>query len=299
MGRLNITKSILSITDPGTHLIPGDDELGRKLSRDCNTFAADLKRRRPDKFGFWASLPLPDVGSSLVELAYTLDELHADGICLLTNHHGRYLGDELFEPIYAELNRRKATVFIHPTQPCKAHDGGTGCTSAMPLPKYPTGMFEFLFDTARAVINLFLSKTVERYPNITFIVPHAGGGLPPLIERFASIATLISGSLLISPTGSANSAQGMVLSSDTVKETFKRQFFFDLAGFTFPDQIHGLLRYVDSSRLLFGSDYCYTPSSIAVMLVEKMDQELVSIFEDTKIRDDILFFNAQKLLTRG
>jgi 6-methylsalicylate decarboxylase len=223
MAQLNITKSILSISSPGTFLIPNDSAAARKLSRECNDFAAELISRRPKQFGFWASLPLPDIDGSLEEIAYALDELKADGVTLHTNSHGIYLGDKTFDPIFNELNRRKANVFIHPTTPCINH----GQTPAAPLPQYPSPMCEFLFDTARIVINLFISGTIARCPDITFIIPHAGGTLPPLIERFTAFTSIIP------------SAQELKLSSEVVKETFGKQFYFDLAGMPFPDQIHG------------------------------------------------------------
>jgi len=120
MERCNISKSILSISSPGTHLYPGagNDEAAQKLARRCNEYLAKIKRRRPEKFGFFATLPLPYVQGSFEEIAYALDELNADGFCVLSNHHGIYIGNAIYEPIWAELSRRKAKVFMHPTIPC-------------------------------------------------------------------------------------------------------------------------------------------------------------------------------------
>lgn len=281
MQKLSITKSILSITSPGTHITPGDDASGRQLTRDCNEYAADLVSRRPARFGFWATLPLPDVAGSLDEITYALDKLHADGIALETNHHGKYLGDAAFDPVFAALERRKATVLIHPTGPCIAHSNGPG--AAVPLPQYPSPMFEFFFDTARAVVNLFLSGTIARCPNVTFILSHGAGALPPIVERFTSFATSILGLEL-------------KINSDMVKETLQRQFYLDLAGFVFPDQIHGVLRYVGPDRLLYGSDYPYTPAKGVEMLAEKMEQGFKGVFPEEQTRRAVLVGNAQKLL---
>lgn len=283
MQELSITKSILSITSPGTHITPGEDASGRKLTRDCNKYAAGVVSRHPTKFGFWATLPLPDVAGSLDEIAYALDELHADGIGVETNHHGKYLGDAAFDTVFAELERRKATVFIHPTGPCIAHSSGP--QAAVPLPQYPSPMFEFFFDTARAVTNLFLSGTVARCPNVTFILSHGAGALPPIVERFTSFATSILGLEL-------------ELNSDILKETMRRQFYLDLAGFVFPDQIHGVLRYVGPDRLLYGSDYPYTPAKTVELLMGKMELGLKDLFPEEKTRRAILLGNAQKLLAK-
>jgi 6-methylsalicylate decarboxylase len=280
----SITKSILSISSPGVYFAYSGSPEPHKLARQCNEFAADIARRRPNEFGFWADLPLPDVARSLEEIPYALDTLHADGFALKTNHHGTYLGDKAFDDVFDELERRRATVFIHPTTPCLNQAGSCdGHIKVNFLPQFPNPVFEFLMDTSRALINLFLSGTVARCPNITFVIPHAGGALPPMVQRFCSFATDILGS-------------DVAISSDIVKETFKRQFYFDLAGFPFPDQIHGLLRYVGPQQLLYGSDYPFTPPKAVAALAEKMRVGLEELFPDEEVRWAIYVGNAKRLL---
>lgn len=281
MKDLSISRSIISISSPGVYF--GDVDACRKLTRQCNEFARDLAKRRPKEFGFWAALPLPDVPGTLEEIKYAADALNADGFALETNHHGTYLGDAAFDDIFTELNRRKSIVFIHPTTPCVMHAGSHSHSAVTVLPQFPNPMFEFLFDTARALINLFLSGTIERCPDITFVIPHAGGALPPVIQRFCSFATDILGS-------------EVNISSQIVRETFKRQFYFDLAGFPFPDQIHGLLRFVPPEKLLYGSDYPFTPAKGVEMLAQKMEAGLEEIFSDASVRTAIYSGNAKRLL---
>lgn len=283
MKQINISKSIISISSPGTNLKHDNIELARSLTRQCNDYAADLVSRHPEKFGFWASLPLPDVQSSLDEISYVFDKLHANGITMETNHHGTYLGDKSLDAVFDELNRRHATMFIHPTTPCLSSCHGHGPTPCAPLSHMPNPMFEFMFDSARAVINLFLSGTIARCPNITFVIPHAGGALPPLIERFTSFAHLIAGDAS--------------LTSDVVKETFAKQFYFDLAGMSFPDQVHGLLRFVGKDRLLYGSDCPFTPDKAVFGLAEAMESGMKEwSSEDVKA---VLLDNAYRLLAKS
>lgn len=283
MQEANITKSILSITSPGTHLDPNDDALARNLTRRCNEFAADLKRRHPAKFGFWASLPLPDIAGSLAEIEYALDTLNADGVSVLTNAHGVYLGDEMLEPVFRALNQRNATIFVHPTSPCIR--SGDTLRPAAPLTQYPNPMFEFFFDTARAVVNLFISGTMETVPNITIILSHAGGALPPLVARFSEFATAIL-------------RLDVNIDTESVKQTLRSQFYFDLAGFVFPDQIQGLLPYVDASRITYGSDYPYTPQSGVLGLAQLMNQELPQVLTGPDDVSKIYTENAQAILSR-
>lgn len=282
MKKFNISKSVLSISSPGTFLTPGDDAAARILTRQCNDYAAKLHSQH-SSLGFWASLPLPNVEDTLKEIAYALDTLKADGVTIETNHHGTYLGDPSLDRIFDELNRRRAKVFIHPTSPCMKSCHGHGPTPAVTLTQFPNPMFEFMFDTVRAVINLFLTGTIARCPDITFIIPHAGAALPPIIERFTAFSSLIGGS--------------RTLSSQEVKDAFAHQFYFDLAGCPFPDQIWGLLRYVGTDRLLYGSDYPFTPQSAVDMLATRMTTEMERIWGKEE-RRAILFGNARKLLDK-
>ena len=233
-------------------------------------------------------MPLPDVEGALDELSYALDELHADGVALLTNNHGYYLGDKIFEPLFAELNRRSATVFVHPTTPCMlglSHNAG-GCVNATPLPQYPFPIFEFFFDTVRAIINLFYSGTITRYPNITYIFSHCGGVIPPLVERFSSIP-----SLLPSPVYDKD------VSPENVKTALKSsQFYFDLAGWSFPDQLKGLLPFVSTTQLLYGSDFPFTSLSGVRTLKKRVSEGLKDLFPDEEDRRLIYGGNAKRLL---
>jgi 6-methylsalicylate decarboxylase len=280
MEELNISKSIISISSPGTHLTEGDDAAARSLTRQCNDYAAELSSQHPS-LGFWASLPLPNVNDALQEISYIFDTLKADGIALETNYHGIYLGDSSLDIIFNELNLRRPKVFIHPTTPCMQAIHGRGPTPAATLTQFPSPMFEFMFDSARAVMNLFFSGTVARCPNVSFIIPHAGAVLPPIIERFTSFTTLIGGD--------------QKLTNQLIKDTFAKQFYFDLAGFPFPDQIWGLLRFIKTDRLLYGSDYPFTPSKVVIKLAEIMAAEMGKIWSEEEKRA-ILVGNASRLL---
>ena len=172
MDRHGIETALLSMSSPGVHF--GDDTAARRLAREVNEDAAGVVADHPDRFGFFASLPLPDVDGTLDEIAYAIDDLGADGVVLMTNAQGMYLGDESLEPVFAELDRRRAVVFLHPTSPVCWEQSALG---------RPRPMVEYIFDTARTVTDLLMSGVLERYPNLTVIVPHCGGALPVLADR--------------------------------------------------------------------------------------------------------------------
>jgi predicted TIM-barrel fold metal-dependent hydrolase len=290
----NVSKSMLSISSPGTHIVPGNDELGRNLTRECNAYAADLKKRYSDKFGVWAALPLPDVEASLAEIDRAVEE-GCDGFGLMTNYHGNYVGGAALDPVFDKLNEIGATVFIHPTKPCiklSSETSSAQTTDALPLgQQYPIPVFEFFFDTARAVINLFGTGTVDRCPNMKFIIPHAGGALPPLMTRFIQFSSVVPG--------------GRILDATTVRKQLDEQFYFDLAGFAFDGESGGngqVKAFVEGfnisyERLLYGSDFPFTQTPYVKMFADRMRIGLESLFSG-KEREAIYHDNAVALLNK-
>ncbi|GKZ30311.1 hypothetical protein AbraIFM66950_008648 [Aspergillus brasiliensis] len=234
MDKLNISKSILSITSPGTYLKNDDDELAIQITRQTNDEMADICAKYPTRFGFFAALPLPNVEGSLKEIDRAL-ELGAAGFAIMTNAQGYYPGDPKLDSVFAKLNERKAVIFMHPTECCTP--GHAGVPKA--LDQYPTPMMEYFFDTTRAV------------------------------------------------TDSPSSAR--------VKELFRTRFYFDLAGFPFPDLIKGYLTVGEPGRLLYGSDYPYTPEKACIALSERMEAGLREHFDEDMIKK-IYSGNAQEIL---
>ena len=289
MDKTGVSKAMLSVSTPGIHLVSGNDQLARKLARDCNHYAADLKKRLPDRFGYFASLPLPDVEGCLAEIPQAIAE-DCDGFVVMTNGHGHYLGDPRFDPIFDELNRRKALLFIHPTTPrcpCSPEAMANGQPAVMATPfsgRWPNPMLEFLFDTARVVSNLFLSGTMRRCPDLKIILPHLGGAFPPLLSRWTNFSSLVPGPWEGVP-------------EEEVRAAFTKQIWFDMAGFPFPSQIRGLMEGVgvSHSRLMYGSDFPFTGPDGVQRLLQDMDQGVKGMFDEEQIKD-LYHRNAERLL---
>ncbi|KAJ5788571.1 hypothetical protein N7457_003561 [Penicillium paradoxum] len=281
MEKLKIKKSVLSMSSPGTHLTPGNDEEARCITRRANEDMSKICAENPNHFLFFASLPLPDVDGSLAEIDYALDHLGAVGFQILTSSHGIYPGDPRFDRVFDRLSKRKTIVFLHPTT-CLIRRGDKSLEKVAPLPGVAAPIMEFMFDSTRSLMSLLTSGTVERCPGITFVSCHCGAALPPIMQRIAEFS-----SMLPSP--------GKEISGEKIKLLLRTRFYFDLAGVPFPDQIHGLLRLVDSSRLLYGSDYPYTPAALAESLANRVDEGLRSQFGLDTARQ-ILLENAKALL---
>ncbi|MBE8591937.1 amidohydrolase [Pseudomonas sp. MAFF 301449] len=273
MDNLGIQTSMLSISAPGLHF--GDDQAARKLARYCNEEGAKAVHAHPDRFGLFAVLPLPDVEGSIIELDYALDVLHADGVVLETNFHGLYLGDERLERLFSLLNQRKTTLFIHPTDP---HCPCCQDNKALKPLNYPSPMMEYMFETTRAVFNLILSGTLDRYPDIKVIVPHAGAAVPILAERVAAFGAFVLEHKPEKP----------------LHESLRR-LYYDLAGFPESVALDALLKIADPTHLLYGSDWPFTPEPLAKNLVTKLDETpLIS----TSLHNAIMRNNALAMFPR-
>ena len=233
-----IDLAVVSISTPGVHF--GDDAAARALAGRVNEYMAGLKRDRPDRFGGFASLPLPDVDGSLEQLAYALDVLELDGVSLMSNAGGTYLGDARFDPVFEELQRRGAVVFVHPAASPDpiAHSLGL-----------PDALLDYPVDTSRAIAKLHYSNTFARTPDVEYVFSHAGGTIPFLASRFAIVDAMdvIPGADERGPF------------TDTVP-----RLHWDTAS-AFGDPVLRMLRSVTGlDNVVFGTDYPYPHDEISI-----------------------------------
>ena len=237
-----IETGILSMpARPG--MVFGDPVAARKLCRDSNVYMGQLRRAHPGRFGFFAALPLPDIEGSLIELAYALDTLKADGIGAWSSYGTKYLGDPIFEPLWTELERRKATVFTHPTD-------AACCVN--PVPVMSETIVEFAADTTRTIGSLVFSGTAAKFPSIAFIFSHGGGNMPYVIDRFHN--------QMDSPKSAALVPNGV--------ESALRKFYYDTAFASAAAPMAALTKLIPISQIVFGSDYPYNPGAKTVAELE-------------------------------
>ena len=227
-----IALSMTSITSPGIYF--GDMSFTRDLARRINEYCAHLMSDYPHRFGSFAVLPLPDVDAALTELEYALDTLKLDGVGLLTHTGDYYLGDTRYNTLYEELNRRKTVVYTHPEVP--GFDA--------PLLGLPPMTLEFVFDTTRMAANLIYSGTMERYPDIRFILSHGGGTAPYLAMRIFGTAMFNQDLQEKAPEGAIN---------------YLKRFYYDVAASASPFALPSLLALAEPSHVLFGTDYPFMP----------------------------------------
>ncbi|KFG95336.1 amidohydrolase [Burkholderia paludis] len=245
MDSVGTATGVLSLTAPGVKGWHGREK--RDIARKVNDYTAEVVAKHPTRFGNFATLPLPDVDGALAEIGYAFDTLNVDGVVLLSNYDGVYLGDAAFEPVWAELNRRNAVAFIHPSMPPLAQMAGL-----------PGPMLDYPFDTTRTAVQLVLNGVVSRYPNVRIILSHAGGFLPYAAYRVAQVAPL---------------ARNDVPAADGVLDLL-RSFYFDTA-LSSPSALPSLAAFAKPDRILFGSDFPYAPAPISAMFTAEQDGSTV------------------------
>jgi 6-methylsalicylate decarboxylase len=241
-----IDMAVPSISTPGVHF--GDDSAARALARRVNEYLAEIKRDRPDRFGAFGAVPLPDIEGSLEQIAYAFDVLELDGVSLLTNAGGSYLGDSRFDPIFAELQRRSATVFVHPTASPDpiAHTLGL-----------PDSLLDYPVDTSRAIAKLHYSNTFARTPDVKYLFAHAGGTIPFVASRFA----------IVDEMNVIPGAEERGAFADTLPRVY-----WDTAS-AFGDPVLHMLRSVTGlDNVVFGTDYPYPSNAISIGGLRKLER---------------------------
>jgi predicted TIM-barrel fold metal-dependent hydrolase len=256
MNRQGIAIAINSVSAPGIYF--GDNNFSQKLARKCNEISASIVNKHQNRFGAFAVLPLPDIEASVVELEYALDTLKLDGVALLTNFGGIYIGDVYYDDLFNELNRRKAVVFVHPSVPP---------LDALPMIIKPA-VLEFVFDTTRAIANLIHRGATKRFPDIRFIFSHGGGTVPFITWRIS-------------------------FGNKKIINQLKR-FYYDTAVSATPYTLSSLLSLVEPTHVLYGSDYPFLPERV----VKTMNEGLQNYDFERETLTNIFQQNALNLIPR-
>jgi 6-methylsalicylate decarboxylase len=237
MDKASVATAILSTSEPGVWF--GDDDAAAKLARECNEYTARVMADHPGRFGMFAIVPLPYVDGALREIEYSLDTLKADGICMMTDYQGKFLGDPKFAPVMDELNRRKAILYFHPFR--------AECCKNL-QPELGPATIELGTDTTRNIASLIFSGTTVRCPDIRLIFSHGGGTFPYLMNRMVTVAQR--------PDIKAKLPKGLLYEV--------QKLYYDTAMFFNPYSTETFRKLVPTSHILYGTDYPFvTPATVA------------------------------------
>jgi len=273
MDGLGIRTAILSLPNDLEQNLPADRRPA--FARGVNTMARQAVEDHPGRFGFFAHLPTPtDVDAALEELTYALDELGADGVTLTnvygTGEEARSLGDDLFEPLWAELDRRGTLVFLHGEQ--------TPGRNRMPNRFLPTPVSEVPNETYKGAADLVTSGRKRQFPNVRIILSHSGGSTPFLAARVAALSHYL----------------GCELSPEEIIADF-RTFYFETALSGFETNLVALENFVPPEQILFGTDFPAVSPDIAGWYTNNVD----TYFTDRpELLAQVMHGNAQTLLPR-
>lgn len=246
MKKNGIQVAMLSISTPGVYKNGIDLPYGfaEQISRMNNEIIGDLKTKYPERFGGFATIPLLNPKAALEELDYAMDSMHLDGVCLLTNYLGKYLGDESFDAFFAALNKRKAVVYIHPTDPGSRFDAGLDM---------PHAHIDAPFETTRAVANLMHQGVLDKYPDIRYILSHGGGTIPYIAWRLAAIEYAQNGKRI--PV--FRTLYDFLVNGEPSKGLkHLKKMYYDTANVTGEYQVKTLQSFAGPDHIVFGTDLC-------------------------------------------
>ncbi|MCJ1471362.1 hypothetical protein MMC13_000001 [Lambiella insularis] len=273
MDDLNIATSIISLSAPGAE-VAESTEGARALARRYNEYALDFRHTNPSRLGFFAALPgLNDKDGCMAELKYAMDK-KADGITLFTSYGEKYLGHPDFEYIWAELNKYKAVVFVHPTHTASGK-------WASPQLQQPT--LDYPHETTRTAADMIMSGRKRQYQDCKIILSHGGGTLPFLAERLKTLSsTLFLGSQI----------KGAPLNEEIIEDA--KSFYFDTALSGTANFLDSFLKWAPKDRILFGSDFPYAPNNVIAYMTHSLEKYEM----DDSLRENIYEKNGQALFPR-
>src|SRR3989338_1240700 len=229
MKRQRVDVHALSLTRPMVYW--ADPELGLKLSQAMNDAMAEAHTAFPDRFVGLAVLPMQDIPSALEELERASRLPGIRGVYMGTNINGKDLSDPQYLPLFQRIEKLRLPVFLHPTQVI-------GPERLKPYFSY--NLLGFPFDTAIAAAHLIFSGILDRFPRLSFCLPHAGGALPWLIGRMNRGHKI------------TEECRQMKLNPST----YLRRFTYDTISHD-PGALLYLIRLVGADRVMIGSDYCF------------------------------------------
>src|SRR4030081_3901190 len=264
----DIAACVLSAPDSANH---ATGQAARDIARRVNETLADIVSRHPSRFGALATLPGQDVDGAVAEITYALDALKLDGVSTSTSINDVYLGEPRFDPCFEELNRRGATLFVHPTF--------TKAALAL-LNGLNPSVLEFMFDTTRMIANMVATGTKKRFSNIKIISTHGGGTIPYLVNRIQMLEHAFGvgpGRLELSP----EEVRGGIAS-----------FYYDLTAATSEAQLEAILKLVPVSQLVMGLDLPFMPKSSFAPAIADVGR--YPAFSETDLRS-ISYANAFRL----
>jgi len=246
-----------------------DGQKAAQAARFVNDQYAGLVQRYPDRFAGFAALPMPHPDESIGELGRALDELGMTGVAMNTSVLGRALVEPGFEPVFAELNRRGAVLYLHPA-------GNSACTPLI-ADYHLTWMVGAPVEDTISVMQLITAGIPARYPGITIINSHLGGALPMLLQR-------------------ADDQYGWEAPETPEQPSVAaRRMWYDTVGHGHVPALRCAIDSFGADRLLLGTDFPYENGDTFIRAIDYINDPQI----DPAAARAILDHNASTLLGTG
>ncbi|TFY56305.1 hypothetical protein EVJ58_g7717 [Rhodofomes roseus] len=271
MDALGIDLAVLSVPT-GMPEGPAGPE-NRRAARELNLMLAKICRDHPGRFGWFAATPvLGDTEAVLAEVAFALDELGADGVGLASSYgQGKdavYVGDDAFDPVWQELDRRGVAVHLH----------GTQTPSSTPWPHALLGIpiTEVPNETHKGAAHLVVTGKKRRFPNVKIILSHLGGSTLILAPRVAVLSRHM----------------GSALTPEEIMDNFKT-FYVDTALAAHESTLGLAKNFLAPDHVLFGTDFPAVSKDMATWYQKNLD----GFYKDDPVQfKAVLSENALKLM---
>ncbi|KAI0750718.1 hypothetical protein C8Q80DRAFT_1153592 [Daedaleopsis nitida] len=245
----------------------------RAAARVFNQYAYEIRTKYPERFAFFACVPsLLDPQGALDEIAFGLDELGACGVGLSSSYgegaDAKYIGDDAFDPVWEELDRREAVVFLHGAQ--------IPSTTPFPHPFLGIPVTEVPNETFKAAAHLVVTGKKRRYPNVKIILAHLGGSAPFLAPRVAALSHFM----------------GAPLTPEQILEDFGT-FYFDTALSSHETTLALMGQFVKEDRILWGTDF----PAVSTEMIQWYTKQADSFYGHDQDRlEQVMCNNAKRLL---
>jgi len=261
MDRVGIDVEVVSLSTPNVFFT--DAEHQPEIARMTNDAYAELIAQHPARFKGFASIPMDDPDAALTELHRAIDELKLNGVILLSNIGGKPLTSPEYRSFFAEANRMKLCILLHPMLPANTE----------PFREYVLGpIVGFMFDTTLAVARMCFDGMLRDFPDIRWIIAHLGGAVPYLMER-------MDNGWRDFPECRAK--------IDELPSAYLKRLYYDTVNFN-PHMLTMARNIFGADHMVMGSDYPHLLGSIdrAVSSIESLDipdDEKQRIFEGTAL----------------
>jgi len=261
MDRVGIDVEVVSLSTPNVFF--ADAQHQPEIARMVNDAYAELCAQHPARFRAFASIPMDDPDAALKELHRAINELKMNGVILLSNIGGKPLTSPEYRPFFAEANRMKLCILLHPMLPANTD----------PFREYVLGpIVGFMFDTTLAVARMCYDGMFKDFPDIRWIVGHLGGAVPYLMERMD------------------NGYRDFIecrAKIDELPSVYLKRLYYDTVNFN-SHMLMMVRNMIGADHMVMGSDYPHLLGSIdrAVSSIESLEvaeEEKQRIFEGTAL----------------